>query len=164
MWGYTPAELPFVDIVGRLGMAALLGALVGLDRELRRRPAGLRTHMMTSLAAAAMTLLALDLHTQFFEMENSTNVDPIRVVEAITAGVAFLAAGAIIRSQGEIHGLTTGANLWLAGGLGLACGAGRFDIAVVALVIALVVLTVLRPLEKRLGDLFARDRGDDAEG
>ncbi|HET9536854.1 MAG TPA: MgtC/SapB family protein, partial [Mesorhizobium sp.] len=74
----------------------------------------------------------------------SIRVDPIRLVEAVTAGVAFLAAGLIIFSKGEVHGLTTGAGMWLAAAVGLACGLGFWQIAVLATALALIILGVLR--------------------
>ena len=79
-----------------------------------------------------------------------TSTDPIRIIEAVTAGVAFLAAGTIVFSRGEVHGLTTGATLWLAGAIGVACGIGYYFIALLATVLAVFVLTVLRWVEKAM--------------
>ena len=79
-----------------------------------------------------------------------TSTDPIRVIEAVTAGVAFLAAGTIIFSRGEVHGLTTGASLWLSGAIGVACGIGYYFIAILATVLAFFVLTVLRWVENAM--------------
>lgn len=142
-------HLEIADIVLRLGLAALLGSAIGLDREIRARPAGLRTHTMTALAAALFTILTIELHAEFAAAaEQAVNADPLRVIEAITAGVAFLAAGAIINSRGKVQGLTTGAAMWLAGAVGLSCGAGLFVIALIAMVLGLVVLTALMPLER----------------
>ena len=98
----------------RLTAASVLGFCIGLDREFRDRPAGLRTHMMTSLAAAMFGLIALEMIAAFDE-DDTLRLDPIRIVEAVTAGVGFLAAGTIIQRRGEITGLTTGASMWLAG-------------------------------------------------
>ena len=77
-----------------------------------------------------------------------TTADPIRIIEAVTAGVAFLAAGAIIQSRGNVRGLTTGANMWLAGALGVACGAGDYLLAIFGTIFALIVLVVLGRLEQ----------------
>jgi putative Mg2+ transporter-C (MgtC) family protein len=76
----------------------------------------------------------------------------VRIIEAVTAGVAFLAAGAIIQSRGNVQGLTTGANMWLAGALGVACGAGYYVLAVIGTVFALIVLVVLARLQARWTD------------
>ena len=114
----------------RLLAAVLVGAAVGFDRELRNKPAGLRTHILVSLAAALFTLITFELHHTVVSNNPDTTADPIRIIEAVTAGVAFLAAGAIIQSRGNVRGLTTGANMWLAGALGVACGAGDYTLAV----------------------------------
>lgn len=142
--------LPVLDTVLRVFMAVIVGSLIGLDRELRNKPAGLRTHVLISLAAALFTLITFELHSQFTGGNGTRTADPVRIIEAVTAGVAFLAAGAIIQSRGNVHGLTTGANMWLAGALGVACGAGYYFLAVVGTVFALIVLVVLAKLERRL--------------
>ncbi|MGH8177441.1 MAG: MgtC/SapB family protein [Steroidobacter sp.] len=134
----------------RMLVAVLVGGAVGFDRELRSKPAGLRTHILISLAAAIFTLITFELHSEVGAGEGRTTADPIRIVEAVTAGVAFLAAGAIIQSRGAVHGLTTGANMWLAGALGVACGSGYYTIAAIGTGFALLVLIVLGHLEMRL--------------
>lgn len=142
--------LPFTVIVARLALAAVLGALVGFEREWRRHSAGLRTHMLVSLAAATFAVLGIEIvHSAQFE-EDSSRLDPIRVIEAVTAGVAFLAAGSIIFSRGRVKGLTTGAGLWLAGSIGLAAGLGLWQVAAVVTVLALIVLGLLHTLEIRV--------------
>jgi putative Mg2+ transporter-C (MgtC) family protein len=149
------------DIFMRALVAVVLGAIVGLDREIRNRPAGLRTHILISLAAALFTIITLELHLRFVGANNRTTADPVRIINAVTAGVAFLAAGAIIQSRRGVRGLTTGANMWLAGAVGVACGAGYYAIAVIGTLFALIVLVVVGWLEVRL------ERGsrteDDAE-
>ena len=145
--------LPWLETTLRVLMAVVVGSLIGLDRELRNKPAGLRTHILISLAAALFTLITFELHHQFTGGEDGTRTaDPVRIIEAVTAGVAFLAAGAIIQSRGNVHGLTTGANMWLAGALGVACGAGYYFLATIGTAFALIVLVVLAKLEKRLGN------------
>jgi putative Mg2+ transporter-C (MgtC) family protein len=135
------------EILLRLVLASLLGAVIGLDRELRDRPAGLRTHMLTATAAAMFSILTLELYHDVKDQSGeAVGADPIRIVEAVTAGVAFLAAGAIIHGRGTVHGLTTGAGMWLAGAIGVACGIGHYSIALMAAVLALVILTLVRLL------------------
>ena len=133
---------PLATILLRLLLATVLGAAIGLEREWKSRPAGLRTHMLTALASATFTLITLELLADA-RKQKETAADPIRVIEAVTAGVAFLAAGAIIQSRGAVKGLTTGAGMWLAGAVGVATGAGYYVIAVFASVLALVILTVV---------------------
>jgi putative Mg2+ transporter-C (MgtC) family protein len=142
-------HIPPWEALLRLFAAVLAGAAVGFDRELRNKPAGLRTHILISLAAALFTLITFELHHAVVSNNARTTADPIRIIEAVTAGVAFLAAGAIIQSRGNVRGLTTGANMWLAGALGVACGAGDYTLAVFGTVFALIVLVVLGRLEHR---------------
>lgn len=143
------AVMPPLQAVLRTLAAVIVGCLIGLDRELRNKPAGMRTHILISLAAALFTLITFELHYQFAGQEGTRTADPVRIIEAVTAGVAFLAAGAIIQSRGNVQGLTTGANMWLAGALGVACGAGYYVLAVIGTVFALIVLVVLAKLEAR---------------
>ena len=132
--------LPSLESTLREMFAVVAGSLIGLDRELRKNPAGLRRHILISLAAALFTLITLELHEQFTGDNSSRTADPVRIIEAVTAGVAFLAAGAIIPSRGNVHGLTTGANMWLVGALGVACGAGYYFLATIGTAFALIVL------------------------
>src|SRR5688500_10223601 len=141
--------MPSLEATLRVLMAGVAGALIGLGRELRNKPAGLRTHILISLAAALFTLITFELHAQFTGEDGTKTADPVRIIEAVTAGVAFLAAGAIIQSRGNVQGLTTGANMWLAGALGVACGAGYYFLAMIGTVFALIVLVVLGKLEQR---------------
>lgn len=149
-FGGNPTHQPFAVIAARLLVAAVLGALIGIEREVRNRPAGLRTHMLVATAAAAFTLVTFEIYHEMVELNAQiARLDPIRVIEAVTAGVAFLAAGAIIRSGGDIKGLTTGAGLWMAGAIGVSAGAGFFSVAVLATVLVLVITIVLGKVEAR---------------
>jgi putative Mg2+ transporter-C (MgtC) family protein len=134
------------DYAVRLAAATFLGALIGLDREFRKRPAGLRTHMVLALAAALFTVLTLELQSQLVR-DGARGADAIRIIEAITVGVSFLAAGTIIHSGRDVRGLTTGAGMWLAGAVGLACGLERYALAVLGALMAVLILAVLIPVE-----------------
>jgi putative Mg2+ transporter-C (MgtC) family protein len=131
-----------MEILLRLLLAVAAGGAIGIDREMKDRPAGLRTHMLTALAAALFTVVTFEI---FHAVRG--NSDPIRIIEAVTAGVAFLAAGAIIQSRGGVHGLTTGAAMWMAGALGVCCGAGFYVLAVMATVLTVIILSVLKRIE-----------------
>ncbi|MEQ9245637.1 MAG: MgtC/SapB family protein [Nitratireductor sp.] len=139
-----------LEIVSRLTLAIVFGGALGLDRELRQKAAGLRTHILVSLAAAIFTLITFEIFFEMNELMAEPRSDAIRIIEAVTAGVAFLAAGTIIQSGGTVQGLTTGASMWLAGAIGLACGGGFYTIAIVGTVLALVVLYLLGKVEARL--------------
>jgi putative Mg2+ transporter-C (MgtC) family protein len=144
----SATRTPEPEIALRLTLAALFGGVLGIDRELQDRPAGLRTHMLTGLEAALFTVIAMEIFHTIRALEDNTTGDPIRIIEAVTTGVAFLAAGAIIQTRGEVKGLTTGAGMWLAGALGVACGVGYYRLAVIAMLLAVIILTGLRRLEK----------------
>ena len=133
----------------RLVSALVLGALIGWERELHARAAGLRTHMMIAMAACLFTLVSYALAD--FPGGEGLRLDPLRLIEAVTAGVAFLAAGSIITSGGQVRGLTTGAGMWLAGAIGLCCGLGQIGLAALASLLAIIVLWLLRRLTARLG-------------
>ena len=158
-----PTFTPFPVIVARLLLAAVFGAVIGIEREWRSRPAGLRTHILVCIAAAAFGILTVEIsHAPMFQadpIKDSLRVDPIRAVEAITAGIAFLAAGTIMFSKGEVHGLTTGAGMWLAGAIGLAAGFGYWQLAGLGTLMVVIVLGVLHTFEVKLG--FADDKLDD---
>lgn len=142
------SELGLDVIFVRLIAATLFGGIIGFEREYLARPAGMRTHILVALAAATFAVLTLELASQADGV--GVQSDPIRIIEAVTAGVAFLAAGTIIFSRGEVQGLTTGASLWLAGAIGVACGIGYYFIAILATVLAFLVLTVLRWVAKAM--------------
>lgn len=147
---HSRTHVPELEIFLRLLLAAGLGGLIGLDRELKDRPAGLRTHMLTALAAALFTVLTFEMYFYIRQHEPDARADPLRIIEAVTAGVAFLAAGSIIFSRGKIQGLTTGAGMWLAGAIGMACGSGFYIVAVTAAAIAIVILSLFKWFEKRV--------------
>jgi putative Mg2+ transporter-C (MgtC) family protein len=141
--------LSFTVIAARLLLAAILGAAVGFEREWRNRPAGLRTHILICLTTAAIAILTIEItHVSVFSGQE-IRIDPIRLVEATTAGVAFLAAGLIFFAKGEVHGLTTGAGMWLAGAIGLAVGLGFWQVACFATLLAVIVLGLLEYRLKR---------------
>jgi putative Mg2+ transporter-C (MgtC) family protein len=151
-----------LDAFFRLLAAVIVGGVVGFDRELRNKPAGLRTHILVSLAAALFTLITFELHQEVIEANARGTADPIRIIEAVTAGVAFLAAGAIIQSRGNVKGLTTGANMWLAGALGVTCGSGHYTLALMGTGFAIVVLVVLGWLEHKFQSESQRKESKEA--
>ena len=149
--GANATHVPIAAIVVRITIAGLLGALIGFERELRNRPAGLRTHMLTAVAAAVFTVMTFEIYHEMVQLDAAiARLDPLRVIEAVRAGVAFLSAGAIIRSGGNIKGLTTGAAMWMAGAIGVACGSGFYGVAVVATVFVLIITALIGLFERRV--------------
>lgn len=157
--------LPFGVIAARLAIATLFGAIIGFEREWRNHPAGLRTHILVALAAASFTIIGIEIvHSPQFE-DDGARQDPLRLIEAVTAGVAFLAAGTIIVARGQVRGLTTGAGLWLAGSVGLAAGLGFWQVAAFVTVLAVIVLGLLHPFEKAIAPIrpSSSHRSDQAD-
>ncbi|WP_420408429.1 MgtC/SapB family protein [Hoeflea sp.] len=135
----------------RLCGAVVLCGLIGFERESKDRPAGLRTHMLVGLAASVYCLLMLELLGRAADYPDPVRVDPIRIIEAVTSGVAFLAAGMIVFAQGKVRGLTTGASLWLAASVGLSCGLGLWIISVTTTALSLLIMRVVRFAETKAG-------------
>ena len=134
-----------VDLLVRLGTAAVLGLVLGLDREARGHAAGMRTHGIICFAAAAMTVSIISLYYQL----DGQRMDPLRIFEATGAFVGIIGAGLIVFSKGRVKNLTTAAHLWLAAVIGIACGAGQWPLVVIGAVISVIMLTVLRVIERR---------------
>lgn len=133
-----------LDLLSRLGIAALLGLLLGLDRELRGHAAGMRTHGLICFSAAATAVSMLGL---WHELDGAG--DPMRMYEAAGAFIGIIGAGLIVFSKGQVHNVTTAANLWLAAVVGLACGAGQWPLVAIAAAISVVMMTLLRLIERK---------------
>lgn len=131
----------------RLVVAALIGSGIGLDRELRHKPAGLKTHALVALGAALVTVVTASLT----DLMHPSSDSMARAIQGIIAGVGFLGGGAILKSNDAmVHGLTTAASIWLAASLGIACGAGQWVAAFFALAIALIILVLGNAVERRI--------------
>jgi putative Mg2+ transporter-C (MgtC) family protein len=128
-----------VDLVWRLLLATGLGAAVGLEREYRQKPAGLRTNILIALGSALFTILSISMGRE------SGTAD--RIAAQIVTGIGFLGGGAILRSGDTIHGMTTAATIWVNAAIGVAAGAGQYLLATVTATLTLVVLAVLPPIE-----------------
>ncbi len=150
------AAVPPAIAMLRMFAALIFGGMIGLEREADNHPAGLRTHIMITLAACLFALIAFELMGA--TDRESVQFDPLRLIEAVTAGVAFLAAGSIITSRGKVKGLTTGASMWLAGAVGLACGTGRLMLALQATIMTLIVLWLLSKITTRVEKELSSDK------
>ncbi len=136
--------MPIEVIVIRLITAAILGGLIGMERENRRRAAGFRTHILVSVGAA----LAMVSSEYIFNLyKGVTNLDPARLGAQVISGIGFLGAGTIIREGPNVQGLTTAATLWAVSCVGIAAGIGFYEAAIVATVIIYLTLVVLRKFE-----------------
>ncbi len=128
-----------VDYVWRLLLAAGLGAVLGVEREYRQKPAGLRTNILIAIGSALFTILSVAM--------TAGTGDPSRVAGQIVTGIGFLGGGAILRNRDSVHGMTTAATIWVNAAIGIGCGVGQYQLATAATALTLVVLVVLPPIE-----------------
>lgn len=143
------------EVAVRLGLACVLGGLLGIERETQGREAGLRTHMLLSLGAAVFALASVTGFNAFVEGDSSNiRVDPGRIASYVAAGVGFIGGGAILKRDDRVRGLTTAASLWVAAAIGVTCGLGLWLVPLLAVGFALVSLAVLRPLSQWLDRRF----------
>ena len=131
----------------RLGISAILGGAIGLEREIDRQPAGFRTHLLVALGATLFTLVGAT---------GADGADPTRIAAGVVSGIGFIGAGAVLRERGRVHGLTTAASLWTAAAIGLAVGFGAYAAAGMFTGGALVALFAMKEVEHRF---FPRLRG-----
>ena len=144
-------ELHFAEVLLRVVLAGVLGGAIGVEREIREREAGLRTHLLVAVGAALFTLVsAYGWHDFSFSSANGITYDPTRIAAQIVTGIGFLGAGAIIRQGLSVRGLTTAASLWVVAAIGLAAGAGYYSAAVITTIVVLVSLWPLRILAYRI--------------
>ena len=157
MWQQITNELssgggpPLIIIAVRLIGAIIFCGLIGYEREIHKNTAGLRTNILVGVAASGFALITLTIMDSALAEGDAVRADPIRLVEAVTNGVAFLAAGIVVFSKGEVHGLTTGASLWLSAAIGLATGLGYWAIAFLATIIGVFVLAALKRFQIAVG-------------
>src|SRR2546425_7644521 len=133
------------ELLIRLVVGTLLGGVIGYERDIHGRPAGLRTHLIVALASS--TFMVVSTHFVYFQhyaKEDLVAVDPSRIAAAVVSGIGFLAGGAILRTGLTVQGLTTAAGLWLVSSIGLSSGAGMYTESVAATAIGVVALTLLR--------------------
>ena len=133
--------MPLNDLFLRLTLAATLGMAIGIERELRRKPAGLRTNMLIALGSALFTVISIELSRVY------GGGSPDRIAAQVVTGIGFLGGGAILRSGSDVHGLTTAATAWVNAAIGMAAGTGAYAVALVGTILTLVVLVVLPPIE-----------------
>lgn len=145
------------ELVLRLLAAAGLGGLIGLDREFGGKPMGLRTLILVSLGSALMTLLAMELAVTSGRDLALNDVDPTRIIQGVISGVGLIGVGALLQRERRLRGATTGASVWLVGGIGIACALGYYTAAAVATAIGLFVLVGLGLIERWTRRTFGDD-------
>jgi len=139
-------------LLGRLVLAALLGGMLGFEREIHGRPAGFRTHLLVALGACLMMMVSEFFYVRYHDLAatGAMRIDPGRVAAQIVTGIGFLGAGAIIKDGSAVRGLTTAACLWVAAGIGMSVGMGLYIPALAVTGLSVGVLMFLKRLEERL--------------
>ena len=155
-------ELFNLEFFIRLSIAVILGFALGLERELTNKYAGLRTHILVCLGACVFTLLSIYGFPTFADGDNvvidqATGVrDTARIAAQIVTGIGFIGAGTVLRNGPMVFGLTTAATLWIAASIGMACGAGLYDVAVISTILSVAVLTIIRVFERQILPVSAK--------
>lgn len=140
-----------LEALTRIGVATLLGATVGLERELTGKPAGLRTHMLVAEGAALFMVASILLGEKYgFTDAPALRVDVTRIASTIVTGVGFLGGGMILRARDRVYGLTTAAGIWVAAAIGTLVGAGFYAVPIIGTAIAVVTLVAVRGIERRI--------------
>ncbi len=141
-----------LEITVKIILTVLLTGLIGFERELRNKGAGLRTHILVGVGSALIVLTSFYIFKLY---QNVTIVDPTRMIAGVVTGIGFICAGTIIRGgDSHISGLTTAATLWIVSGIGMAVGAGQYNAATVVAITVFFVLTVVRSFEKLIAEKF----------
>ena len=135
--------IPFTEVLWRFGLASLFGLLLGLDRAARGISAGVRTHMLVALSSAMTMLIALELYGEV-TAKGDSDPDPTRAIQGLAQAIGFLCAGVIFVARGSVYGLTTAASLWMTSSIGMAAGAGMYQIALTGTLFAVLIVTILR--------------------
>lgn len=138
-----------VQIIFKLLLALVLGAIIGIEREYKRKEAGLQTYSLVTLGACLFTVIACELF-YFFMDKPGISFDPSRIILAVATGIGFIGAGAIIYREPHIEGLTTAAGLWAAAAIGVAVGIGLYLVAALATCFAVIILIAFGELEKKI--------------
>ena len=138
-----------LQIIGQLFLATFLGALLGLEREIKRKEAGLQTYSLVALGTCLFTIISFELFN-FFLLKSRISFDPSRIIQAIAIGIGFIAAGVIFRQPSGTVGLTTAAGLWATAAIGIAVGAKLYFIAIFTTLLALLILAGFGELEEKI--------------
>lgn len=138
--------MDFVEIILRLLLALIMGGIIGAERQLHRKAAGFRTHILVCVGSALMMLVSIFI---YFTFRDETTIDPGRVAGHVISGIGFLGAGTIIVTRGSVRGLTTAATLWATAAVGLAIGCGFYLAALITTMIIILSLICLEAFEKK---------------
>jgi putative Mg2+ transporter-C (MgtC) family protein len=142
--------LPHSELITRIAVGAVLGGVIGYERDVHRRPVGLRTHLIVAMTAATFMVISSQfVYLQHYGRDDLVEVDASRIAASVVSGIGFLAGGAILRTGVTIQGLTTAAGLWLVTAIGMCAGSGMYVESVVVTAFGIVALTLLRRFEDK---------------
>lgn len=145
---FTPETL---EMIYRITLAAILGMIIGFEREHRRKPAGLRTYTLVALGAALFTVMSQQ------SLGGTPYFDPSRIASQVVVGIGFIGAGIIFLRGDKVEGLTTAAGLWTTAAIGMAAGFGFYTLAIYATILVLIVLWLMRSIEGRIPKIPQND-------
>jgi len=142
-----------ISLILQLLLALVLGAFIGLDREIKEKKAGLQTYSLVCLGSCVFTLVSIELFN-YFAGNPEVSFSPVRIVQAVAVGIGFIGGGVIFkRSSDDVEGLTTAAGLWVAAAVGIAVGIKLYSLAIIVGLMAVIVLVVFGALERKLSSL-----------
>ena len=151
-------EFPFtwfdVELIGRIVISMVLGAIIGFERELTHKPAGFRTHIFISMGACLFTIASLYFIPQNFD----ANIDSTRIAAGIVTGTAFIGAGSIIATRGDIKGITTASSIWITGAIGLLLGLGSYLLPIVTTILTFIVLRFGKIADKKFKNIDSNNK------
>lgn len=146
MESFTISDNPILEIIARILVSVLLGFVIGLERELTNKSAGLRTNILVCLGSTVFTILSIYAFT--YPENSNFPRDPARIAAQIVTGIGFIGGGTVLRHGVSVFGLTTAATLWIVAAIGMAVGAGSYLVALVTTIVAFLVLVLIRELER----------------
>jgi len=153
-------DVPLWEVILRIMLALVFGALIGLDRELKQKPAGLRTMMLVALGAASITLLA----GEAIDALAPASAEPGEIIGGVVTGIGFLGAGTIIQARGSVQGITTAAGIWVTAALGIGFGLGAYRVATTTGILAVAIISAARFIERRMRRRRDPARAENAHG
>lgn len=142
-----------LEVTFKIVLCVILSSFIGLEREVRNKIAGLRTHILVGLGSALVVLTSIYIFDVYREI---TFVDPTRMITGVVTGIGFLCAGTIIQAGDTVRGLTTAATLWIVSCVGISVGAGHYSAAIIVTFVACVVLIGVRKIEYNLLEKFKK--------
>lgn len=144
----------------RLLCAVGCAVVLGLEREIKHKNAGIRTYLLVCLGSAGFTVLIINISAHFLSLDVNVQIDPSRIVQGIVTGLGFLGGGAILQQKSGVSGVATGAGIWIAGAIGIASGFGFYQLAVMLTALAFIVLGLVGVVRAHLRDDIENDKGN----